>query len=221
VHHRLPVRAALFSCFYSSAQVPDDARRLFEAASESAGLTADPLSRLRDLRGPAIALALSREWRITDLEGRLSRAIDAQFEPTWDHDRGEFTWGLGLNEEHPRGQYNAFLATAEASSPGAWTRLSAAPLEACPQVVGVDFPNVALARVRWTDGVLDLRLDVHRADPAVLTTFRILDAEPSRAWSVVGAERSTIERDGDALLVTTPLQSGGLRIEPLADLLRG
>ncbi len=34
VHHRLPVRAALFSCFYSSAQVPDDARRLFDAASE-------------------------------------------------------------------------------------------------------------------------------------------------------------------------------------------
>jgi hypothetical protein len=69
--------------------------------------------------------------------------------------------------------------------------------------------------------MLDLRLDVHRADPAVLTTFRILDAEPGRAWSVVGAERSTIERDGDALVVTTPLQSGGLRIEPLADLIGG
>ena len=48
----------------------------------------------------------------------------------------------------------------------------------------------------------------------MLTTFRILDAEPNRAWSVVGAERSTIERDGDALVVTTPLQSGDLRIEP-------
>ena len=84
VHHRLPVRAALFSCFYSSAQVPDDARQLFDAASRSAGLTADPLERLRDVRGPAIALALSREWRITDLEARLTRAIDAQFEPTWD-----------------------------------------------------------------------------------------------------------------------------------------
>ncbi len=216
VHHRLPVRAALFSCFYSSAQVPDDARRLFDAASASAGLTADPLQRLRDVRGPAIALALSREWRISDLEARLSRAIDAQFEPTWDHDRGEFTWGLGLGEEHPRGQYNAFLATAEAASPGAWTRLSAAPLEACPQVVGVDFPNVALSRALWVNGVLHLRLDVHRPDPARLTTFRILDAEPGRAWSVVGAERSMIERDVSALVVTTPMRSGDLRIEPLA-----
>jgi hypothetical protein len=170
----------------------------------------------RDVRGPAIALALSREWRISDLEARLSRAIDAQFEPTWDHDRGEFTWGLGLGEEHPRGQYNAFLATAEAASPGAWTRLSAAPLEACPQVVGVDFPNVALSRALWVNGVLHLRLDVHRPDPARLTTFRILDAEPGRAWSVVGAERSMIERDVSALVVTTPMRSGDLRIEPLA-----
>ena len=195
--------------------MPDDARRLFDAASDSANLTADPLERLRDVRGPAIALALSREWGITDLEARLSRAIDAQFEPTWDRDRGEFTWGLGLREEHPRGQYNAFLATAEAASPGAWTRLSAAPLAGCPQVVGVDFPNVALARALWVDGVLHLRLDVHRPNPAVLTTFRVLDPKPARAWSVVGAGRSAIERDGSDLVVRTPMQSGDLRIEPL------
>ncbi len=164
-----------------------------------------------------MALVLSREWGMTDLEAQLSRAIDAQFEPTWDQERGEFTWGLGLNEEHPRGQFNAFLATAEASSPGAWTRLSAAPLDPCPQVVGVDFPNVALARARWTNDVLDLRLDVHQPDPAVTTTLRILGADADRAWSVVGADRSTIEHDGDALVVTTPLQSGDLRIEPLTD----
>lgn len=210
------MRAALFSCFYSSAQVPDDARRLFDAASGSAGLTADPLEALRDVRGPAVALALAREWGIADLEARLSRAIDAQFEPTWDHGRGEFTWRLGLGEEHPRGQYNAFLATAEAASPGAWSRLSAAPLAKCPQVVGVDFPNVALARAQWADGVLHLRLDVHRADPAVLTTFRIVGAQAGRPWSVAGAERSTIERDRDDLVVTTPMRSGDLRIEARA-----
>jgi hypothetical protein len=206
----------LFSCFYSSAQAPDDARRLFHAASRSAGLMADPLEGLRDVRGAAIALTLSREWGITDLEARLRRAIDARFEPTWDHDRGEFTWGLGLGEKHPRGQYNAFLATAEAASPGAWTRLSAAPLEGCPQVVGIDFPNVALARALWVNEVLYLRLDVHRPDPARLTTFRILDVEHGPAWSLVGAERSTIERDGNALVVTTPVRSGDLRIGPRA-----
>jgi hypothetical protein len=109
------------------------------------------------------------ERRIPELDARLSRAIDAQFEPTWDRDRGEFTWGLGL----------------------------------------------VLARALWIDDVLHVRLDVRRSDPAVLTSFRILDAEPHRAWSVVGGERSTIERDGNSLVVTTPMPSGDLRIEPL------
>ena len=202
-----------WTCFYASAQAPDDARRLFDAAYAPAGLTADPLARPREM---AMALVLSREWGITDVETQLSQAIDAQFEPSWDDERGEFTWGLGLDEEHPRGQFNAFLATAEASSLGAWTRLSAAPLDPCPQVAGVDFPNVALARARWTDDVLDLRLDVHRPDPAVTTTLQILGADTDQAWSVVD-ERSTIKRDRDTLVLTTPLQSGDLRIEPLTD----
>ena len=33
---------------------------------------------------------------------------------------------------------------------------------------------------------------------------------------MVGAERSIIERDVSALVVTTPMRSGDLRIEPLA-----
>jgi len=92
VHHRLPVRAALFSCFYSSAQAPDDARRLFDAASASAG---SPATRSNGCEtcGTGDCLALSREWRTPDLEARLGHAIDAQFEPTWDHDRGEFHLG--------------------------------------------------------------------------------------------------------------------------------
>jgi hypothetical protein len=83
-------------------------------------------------------------------------------------------------------------------------------------VVGIDFPNVALARAMWVNEVLYLRLDVHRPDPARLTTFRILDVEHGPAWSLVGAERSTIERDGNALVVTTPMRSGDLRIRPHA-----
>jgi len=129
-----------------SAQAPDDARAaVLTRRAASAGLAGDPLERLRDVRGPAIALALSREWRTPDLEARLGHAIDAQFEPTWDHDRGESPGASAWVRSIHGAQYNAFLATAEAASPGAWTRLSAAPLEACPQVVGVDFPNVALA----------------------------------------------------------------------------
>ena len=208
------MRSHLFSCWYASAQAPQDTRRLFDAGCASAGLADDPLHTQLEPRSAAIALALSREWSIADLEGRLVPAIEAQFEPQWDRVRGEFTWGLGLNEDHPRGQYNAFLAAAEAMAPGLWTRLSADPLEPCPQVVGVDFPKVALTRARWTDGALDLTLRAHPADPAASTTFEIVGADLDRQWTLGGSDRSTIERRGKALVVNTPLQSGDLRVEP-------
>ncbi len=51
------------------------------------------------------------------MEARLAAAIEASYEPSWDMTRGEFTWGLGLDEPHPRGQFNAFLAAAEAGGP--------------------------------------------------------------------------------------------------------
>ncbi len=208
------MRAHVFSSWYATPQVPEDARRLFDAACENAGLGAGPVPDPLEPRATAIALALGREWGIADLEARLRDAVEAHFEPTWDRSRGEFTWGLGLGEPHPRGQYNAFLAAAEANSRGAWTRLSEAPLAACPQVVDIDFPNVALARAVWIGDALELRLDVLRSDPAATTTFRVVGVDPARAWSAPEATQTRVERDGDALVVTTPLCSGDLQIVP-------
>ncbi|NCG38647.1 MAG: hypothetical protein GWP48_14135, partial [Actinobacteria bacterium] len=37
VHHRLPAAAANVTSFYAAAQVPDEARRLWDAACVSAG----------------------------------------------------------------------------------------------------------------------------------------------------------------------------------------
>lgn len=207
------MRSHLFSCWYAAPQVPEDARRLFAAACADTGFDRDPLVEVPGPRAAAIGLALSREWGIPELEARLAAAIEAHFEPTWDRARGEFTWGLGLNEPHPRGQYNAFLAAAEAISAGAWTRLSETPPEVCPQVVGVDFPNVALAQARWSDEALHLRLDVLRPDPAAATHFRIVGVQPGRRWVAVGRSGATVERDGETLVVTAPLESGSLRIE--------
>ncbi len=163
-------------------------------------------------RAAAIALGLAREWGIGDLEERITVAIEAEFEPTWDRGRGEFTWGLGLGEEHPRGQFNAFLAAAEVASRGAWARLSAAPLATCPQVVGVDFPNVALASAYWERGTLHLTLEVLDPDPRATTSFDVQVTELDKAWQISGNERVTIERRGDALRVKTPLESGRLEI---------
>lgn len=211
VHHRLPVAAALTTSFYAAPQVPDDALRLFEAGYRSIGLDGDPRLPLTPSRAIGSSLVLAREWGVDDLSGRLERAIDSSYEPTWDTDRGEFTWALGLGEQHPRGQFNAFLAAGEAAGPGLWTRLSAAPLEPCPQVVGVDFPAMALTRAEWVGGNLRLRLAPLREDPTKRTSFRIVGAEP-RIWDVHGMDGVSLDLSTSGLDVRVPLIAGDLEL---------
>jgi len=211
VHHRLPVQAALTTAFYAAPQEPADAMRLFEAGYRSIGLDAEPRLPLNPSRAIGSSLLLAKEWGLDDLVDRLERAIDASYEPTWDTERGEFTWGLGLGEPHPRGQFNAFLAAGEAAGRGMWTRLSEAPLEPCPQIVGVDFPTMAFTRAEWVDGNLRLRLAPLREDPATRTSFRIVGAEP-RNWDVHGMDGVSLDLSSSGLDVRVPLIAGDLEL---------
>jgi len=214
VHHVVPATMGQVVAWYAGPQVPEDARRLFEAGVASAGLdAASPSVPLNASRMYAAALALSREWEMPDLEERLAEAIEASYEPTWEAASGEFTWGLGLDEPHPRGQYNAFLAAAEANGPQMWERLSAAPLEPCPQVVGVDFPAVAMTRAEWINDSLFLSMSPLKPDPSKRTTFRIVGAEP-RLWDYIGIEGAMLESTASALVVTVPLVEGDMEFCP-------
>ncbi|WP_419552923.1 hypothetical protein [Candidatus Poriferisodalis sp.] len=215
VHHRLPVRAALTTSFYVAPQQSDEARRLFEAACRSARLDGDLDLPLIAGRGVPSSLVLAREWGMTDLAERLAAAIEASYEPTWDHDRGEFTWGMGLNEAYPRGQFNAFLATAEAGGPGRWTALSAAPLERCPQVVDVDFPRVALRQAEWVGSTLRLNLAPLHPQPRQRTTFRVVGAAPG-SWQIAGPEGATVSSTERGLIVDTLLVEGEIELAPSA-----
>jgi hypothetical protein len=201
-------------CFYLAPQVPDEARRLFDAAATSAGITREGIANMGGHRINAIAWFLSREWGLEELETTLRTELDANYEPNWDRTRGEFTWGLGLAEDHPRGQYNGFLAAAEAVSPGAWARLSAAPLSAQPGLVeGVDFPKLALAEARWHDDALHLRL--HPQNDACLgepTRFRITGLDDADRFCVEGEARLRSEA-GD-LVVETSIGDHRLTVRP-------
>lgn len=213
VHHRMPAAAALTTAYYAAPQVPGDARRLFDAACASAGLDGPLGLPLRAQRGYGSSLVLAREWGLTELEERLAAGIEASYEPTWDTELAEFTWGMGLDEPHPRGQFNAFLAAAEAAGPGMWTRLSAAPLDPCPQVVDVDFPAMAFSRAEWVDGILHLHLAPQREDPNVFTTFRIVGAEP-RMWYLTGLDGATMDTAGSSTVVRVPLVTADLEFAP-------
>ena len=111
---------------------------------------------------------------------------------------------MGLDEPHPRGQFNAFLAAAEAAGPGRWDRAVGAPLEPCPQVVDVDFPAIALSRAEWIDGNLHLRLAPLREDPEVFTSFRLVGAEP-RNWDVHGIEGAGVELTTHGVNIRVPM----------------
>ena len=180
-------------CFYLAPQVPEEARRLFDAAAASAGISSDGISERAGPRINAIAWFLAREWGLDEFEGGLRDGLDANYEPTWDRATGEFTWGLGLGEEYPRGQFNSFLAAAEAASSGAWARLTEAPLPNQPGLVeGVDFPKLALAEARWEKGVLRLRLHPQNVEAdGRPTRFRVTGLNDPDRWRVEGAAHLT------------------------------
>jgi hypothetical protein len=213
VHHRLPATAVLTTAFYAAPQFPDDARRLFAAGCATAGYDGDIAQPLRASRAPASSLVLAREWEMDELASRLSAAIEASYEPTRVAATGEFTWGMGLGERYPRGQFNAFLAAAEAAGPGRWSALAEAPLAPCPQVVDVDVPEVVLARAEWQQGTLLLTIDPLHPDPTASTEFRIVGVEP-RLWWLTGIDGATMDVRSDCVVVRVPRVRGDLEFTP-------
>ena len=209
----MPVSLASTTSYYAAPQVPEDARRLFLAAAASIGMDEELSLPLRPSRAYGSSLVLAREWELDDIAAHLVTAIEASYEPTWDHNTGEFTWGMGLNERYPRGQFNAFLAAAEAAGPGRWEALSAAPLEPCPQIVGVDFPTMAFDRAEWIGSSLYLGLAPLYEDPKVYTTFRIVGVEP-RQWDIAGIDGAMVDAKPVGVVVRVPLKKTLMTFTP-------
>ncbi len=223
-HHTAPLAVAgLFPAFYLAPQRRGDARCLYEPAVEGLGLGA-PADQLA-LPGPrmtGLATVLAREFGDLELADKLMQAVDRMYEPTWDRERGEFTWGFGLGEPHPRGQYNALMAAAEAMTERAWTKLfnDAHPQRFRePTVAGVDFPSVALRQAWWDAERQRLTLATSPQSEAVegrATSFRIENLDPGVDWDVDidGAATSTRRLAGGAVGIDTTV--GRHRIEIIA-----
>lgn len=193
LHHRLPVRInGLYTAWWLASQVPADARRFFEAVAVDSALRRPELN-LPHPRGAAYGLFLARELGDGELAARIAEYAEEHYEPTWDRATGEFTWGFGLGEEHPRGQFNAAMVAAEAASEGAWYQFGQRRLPDTPLVRGVDFPTVGLSEACWVDEVLNLQLSA--ATPAVLgsrTTFEVVGLTQPTAWQVSGPDETVV-----------------------------
>ncbi len=185
MHHKLPVMVAVINALYLAPQRPLEARRLFDAGLSMLGALGDGPPTVVGERLTGIALLLSREWGADETAARLVAAAEASYQPTWDRERGEFTWGFGLGEDHPRGQFNAIMAAAEAVTPGAWTALaSEAPPPPSAEVVGVDFPTVSLREAAWLDGVLHVSTTpMNDSVVGAPTSWRVTGLDDASLWS--------------------------------------
>ena len=147
-------------------------------------------------------LAMANELGDAETVEKLQAHIEANYEPIWDRDAGEFYYGFGLNEPYPRGQYNANLMVPEVGTPGAWSRMFTKPnLDKFdqPTVYGVDFPRMGLSQAYYEQDKKTLVIQTYTADPAASgqpTSFRItnlkqpdacrvlMNGQPCESWTV-------------------------------------
>lgn len=197
-HHQLQgPEGGLGPSLYLGPQRHDAARLLFEGAAarlgwHEPGEVREPPG---NPRGSILGLWLAREYGDAAAYAKLRRHVEARHEPTWDRRRGEFAWGYGLGEPHPRGQWNATAAAAEAGGPKAWWRLFNEPnlrklVE--PTVVGVDFPTVAVRQAFWDAAARTLVVATAPVNEAVRgrpTSFRVTNVADPAGWSVLADGR--------------------------------
>jgi hypothetical protein len=167
------------------------------------------------LDNPTLGVMLAQlagEFAEPSVKARVWEAADAHFEPTWSPDSGEFTFGFGLGEEHPRGQWNARAMAGWVCTPGAWSSVFNRPnltKFSEPEVVGVDFPRVALREAAWTGSVLRLSAAPQRSSVrGSRSAVRVVGA-PAGDWTMTRPDGEVVPLGRDA--------TGALVVELVVD----
>ena len=182
--------ALMAPVWYLAPQRTDMAKSAWEMAATLTGLFGD--GDLVGLNDPNLASLLAMQTGdFTDGEAktRLWEFLDETHEPQWNNDLGEFTFGFGLGEPHPRGQLNARAMAGWVCTPGAWSRIFNNPnLEKFdgPTVSGLDFPRVAMSEAWWDGAVLHLTAHAQNSSVANTQTSIHVEGLPSDdGWGLV------------------------------------
>jgi hypothetical protein len=207
VHHEVPTMFGMVPTQYLAPQAVGDAQRLFEAGVTQMGIW-EPSAPILPTgpRSSAAVMWMAREWGLDALASAMSDAIDAAYEPTWDATRGEFTWGFGLNEPQPRGQYNGTMAAAQIASERSWWQVAnVGPGTRFddPTVCEVDVPAVVLSEAWWDADREELTVGVEPL-PSLqgTTTFTVTQLPDARRFAATGDGPHISARvDGDVLRV--------------------
>ena len=182
--------ALMAPVWYLGPQRSEMAKSAWEMAATLTGLFGD--GDLVGLNDPNLASLLAMQTGdFTDGEAktRLWEFLDETHEPQWNNDLGEFTFGFGLGEPHPRGQLNARAMAGWVCTPGAWSRIFNNPnLEKFdgPTVSGLDFPRVAMSEAWWDGAVLHLTAHAQNSSVANTQTSIHVEGLPSDdGWGLV------------------------------------
>jgi hypothetical protein len=201
VHHGHGPGGLLIPGWYLAPQRRDVAEAAWKFGAMLSGALGDgPMNPLpAQLAGQLVQMA--GEFADPDVKARIWSASDDGLEPTWDRDAGEFTFGFGLGEEHPRGQMNARAMAGWVCTTGAWSNIFNAPNLAKfdqPTVVDVDFPRVAMSVAHYDGRSLHLAASPQNAS--------VRDTRTSLRLTNLDGEWVLERPDGQ----TTPVAEDGL-----------
>ena len=165
------------------------------------GVSGDgPITGLDDPARATILLQFAGEFVDPTLKKRIWEAAEEHIEPTWDRAAGEFTLGFGLDEAHPRGQWNARAMAGWVCTQGAWSSIFNTPNLSKfdqPTVEGVDFPRVALSEARWDGHALHLAAHPQNAEThGVRTKVRITNVASTNGWVMTRSNGETTALSG-------------------------
>ncbi|MCH8258118.1 MAG: hypothetical protein IIA75_09515 [Proteobacteria bacterium] len=176
----------------------------WNAAALASGTFGDgPITGLDDPGTATTLLQLAGEFADPSIKQKLWDAAEEHIEPTWEQSTGEFTFGLKLNEHHPRGQWNARLMAGWVCTEGAWSRIFNEPNLVKfdePTVEGVDFPTVALSEARWDGDTLHIAAHPQNSEASgTVTLVKLVNIASSRGWVLTkpGGEKVRLEENGD------------------------
>jgi len=139
----------------------------------------------------ARALTMAHELGDSETAAKLRTYVEANYEPTWDREAGEFYYLFGLKEPFPRGQYNAVLMLSEVGGEGAWWRLFNEPnlrKLSEPTVHGVDYPRLGFSQAYYDQARRSLVLQAYPGVASAVgspTRFRVNNLQQPGACLVL------------------------------------
>lgn len=181
--------------WYLAPQRREVAETAWRFGATAMGLLGDDDVKMEKAQEGVLLAWFTGEFAEGAVKQKLWDACDTLFEPQLDQDSGEFTFGFGFDEPHPRGQPNARVMAGWVCRPGAWAEIFGNPdlaKHTQPCVEGIDFPRVAMSQAQWTGDALHLAANpCNSTTRGTRTSMRVRRLPVDGEWTLTGSDGTT------------------------------